>query len=210
VLAGFRFAATEERVRVLLMLLALVALMGVPSATLMPVFASTVLRGDARTLGWLMGAQGGGALVAGLVLASRRGTEWSYRWIGGACGTLGVMLVLFALSRALWLSLAISVLLGGTTMIEVSATNALIQAMTPDALRGRVMAIFAMIFSLFSPVGSVMAGSLATASDPRVPLVVGGVACTLGAIGFGRWSRRRRPTIDALEAQPGAALETRG
>jgi MFS family permease len=74
------------------------------------------------------------------------------------------MLVLFALSRALWLSLAVSVLLGATTMIQVSATNALIQALTPDALRGRVMAIFAMIYSFFAPLGSVMAGALATVS----------------------------------------------
>jgi MFS family permease len=195
VLAGFRFAATEERVRALLLLLALVSLMGIPSATLMPVFASTVLRGDARTLGWLMGAQGGGAFLAGLVLASHRSAEGTYRWIGGASGALGVLLVLFAASRALWLSLAISVLLGATTLIAVSATNALIQTLTPDALRARVMAIFVMILSLFSPVGSVLAGALATVFDPRWPLVVGGVVCALGAIGFGRWSGRQRPAI---------------
>jgi len=189
VLAGFRFAATETRVRALLGLLALTALMGIPSVTLMPVFASTVLKGDARTLGWLMGAQGSGALLAGLVLASRRTAEGTHRWIGGACGALGIMLVVFALSRALWLSLAVSVLLGATTMIQVSASNALIQTLTPDALRGRVMAIFAMIFSLFAPVGCVLAGALASVVDPRAPLIVGGIACSLGAVGFGVWSR---------------------
>ncbi len=203
VLAGFRFAATEQRVRALLALLALTALMGIPSATLMPVFASTVLHGDAKTLGGLMGAQGGGALVAGLILASRRSTGGTYRWIGGACGTLGVMLVLFALSRVLWLSLAISVLLGATTLIQVSATNALMQVLAPDALRGRVMAICAMIFSFFAPVGAVIAGSLATVFDPRLTLIVGGVACALGAIGFGLWSRSQRTTFDGAASDAG-------
>jgi MFS family permease len=196
VLAGFRFAATEERVRALLTLLAVTALLGIPSATLMPVFASTILRGDARTFGGLMGAQGGGALVAGLVLASRRGTDGTYRWIAGACGTLGVTLVLFALSHALWLSLAISVLLGAATMVQVSATNALIQVLTPDALRGRVMAIFAMIVSFFSPVGSVVSGAVATVVDPRLPLVVGGIACAIAGVGFGRWARGPRLALD--------------
>jgi MFS family permease len=208
VLAGFQFAANEERVRALLALLAVVSLMGIPSATLMPVFASKVLHGDARTLGWLMGAQGGGALVAGLVLAARGTTDGSYGWIAGACGTLGVMLVLFALSRVLWLSVGISVLLGATTLTQVSATNALIQALTPDALRGRVMAIFAMIFSLFSPAGSVMAGSLATVFDPRPTLMVGGVACTLGAIGFGLWSRGRPGTSDGPAPHAGVTARS--
>ena len=72
---GFRFAATHEGVRALLLLLALTALAGLPFATLMPIFASTILHGDARTLGFLMGAPGLGAVLVGFVLASRRGTS---------------------------------------------------------------------------------------------------------------------------------------
>ena len=193
---GFRFAATEGRVRALLMLLAVTALMGIPSATLMPVFASKILHGNARTLGWLMGAQGGGALLAGLLITSRRSAGTTYLWVAGACGMLGAMLVVFALSRTLWLSIAISLLLGATTMIQVTATNTLIQVLTPDALRGRVMAIWVMILMGLAPVGSVVAGSIATAVDPRVPLVGGGIACVLGAIAFARWVRKTGPTVE--------------
>jgi MFS family permease len=191
VIEGFRFAATEERLRALLLMLALTALMGIPSATLMPVFASKILHGDARTLGWLMGAQGVGALVAGLLVTSRSGGPSTYRWIGGACGTLGIMLVAFALSHTLWISIAISLVLGATTFIQVTATNTLVQMLTPDALRGRVMAIWLMILMGFAPVGSLAAGSIATATDPRVPLMVGGVACALGSLVFARWLRLR-------------------
>ena len=76
--------------------------------------------------------------------------------------------------------------------VAIKGTNALIQSLTPDALRGRVMAIWTMILMGFVPVGSLVAGSLATAFGPRVPLVAGGIACALGAIGFVRPRRRAR------------------
>jgi MFS family permease len=195
VIEGFRFAATDERLRALFLMLALTAFMGIPSATLMPVFASKILHGDARTLGWLMGAQGIGALVAGLIVTTRSGGPSTYRFIGLACGTLGIMLVVFALSRTLWISLAIATILGATTFTQVTATNTLVQMLTPDALRGRVMAIWVMILMGFAPLGSLVAGSIATATtDPRVPLVAGGIACALGSLVFARWLLTKRPT----------------
>jgi MFS family permease len=184
---GFRFAATHDGVRALLMLLALTALAGLPFATLMPIFATTILHGDASTLGLLMGAPGLGAVLVGLVLASHRGRS-SYRWIAGACGMFGVLLVLFSQARALWLAIAILIPMGMASMVQLTATNTLIQTMTPDALRGRVMAIWFMIFMGFAPLGSVIAGSITTAFGPRLVLAVGGVVCALGAIGFARWS----------------------
>jgi MFS family permease len=193
---GFRFAATHEGVRALLMLLALTALAGLPFGTLMPIFAKTILHGDATTLGLLMGAPGLGAVLAGLVLTSRRGTG-SYRWIAGACGTFGVLLVLFSQARTLGLAIAILVPMGVASMIQLTATNTLIQTMTPDALRGRVMAIWFMIFMGFAPAGSLIAGSITTALGPRLVLAVGGALCALGALAFARWSWTRRPSSDA-------------
>jgi MFS family permease len=192
---GFRFAATHEDVRALLMLLALTALAGLPFATLMPVFASTLLHGDSRTLGLLMGAPGLGAVLVGLVLASRRGTG-SYRWIAGAIGMFGVLLVIFSQARTLGWAIAILIPMGMASMIQFTATNTLIQTMTPDALRGRVMAIWFMIFMGFAPVGSLIAGSVTTAFGPRLFMASGGLLCTLGAIGFARWSWTRRPSSD--------------
>jgi MFS family permease len=193
---GFRFAATHEGVRALLVLLALTALAGLPFATLMPLFASTILHGDATTLGFLMGAPGLGAVLVGLVLALRRGTG-SYRWIAGACGTFGVLLVLFSQAGALWSAIAILIPMGMASMVQLTATNTLIQSMTPDALRGRVMAIWFMIFMGFAPVGSVIAGSVTTVVGPCLVMAVGGAVCALGAIGFASWSWTRSPSSDA-------------
>jgi MFS family permease len=186
---GFRFAATHEGVRALLALLALTAFAGLPFGTLMPVFATSVLHGDAGTLGFLMGAPGLGAVLVGLLLASRRGGG-SYRWIAGACAAFGVLLVGFSQARSFWVAIAILVPMGMASMIQVTGTNAMIQTMTPDALRGRVMAIWFMLLMGFAPVGSVIAGSIATAWGPSVVLAGGGVVCALGAIGFGWWRGR--------------------
>jgi MFS family permease len=181
---GFRFVASEPRIRALLMLLALAASMSIPSATLMPVFARTILHGEARTLGLLMGTQGVGALIAGLVFAARSDSRGTYAWIASACAINGATLVLFALSRTPWISIPLMLPLGAGTLIQVTATNFLLQTLTPDEMRGRVMAIWLMILMGFSPVGSLLAGWAATAFDVRLPLIIGGAVCTIGAIVF--------------------------
>ena len=109
----------------------------------------------------------------------------------------GGLLVLFSQARTPWSAIAILIPLGVASMIQLTATNTLIQAMTPDALRGRVMAIWFMIFMGFVPVGSLLEGSVTTAFGPRRVLAVGGGVCALGAIAFARWAWTRRPSSDA-------------
>jgi hypothetical protein len=184
---GFRFTATHEGVRAVLLLLALTAMTGLPFATLMPVFASTILHGDARTLGYLMGAPGLGAVLVGVALAAKQKTG-SYRQTGAACLLFGVLLCAFSQAPSLLWAIAILIPMGMATMIQFTATNTLIQTSTPDALRGRVMAIWFMIFSGFVPLGSVAAGWLATAYGPILPLAAGGIACVLGGGNFALWS----------------------
>jgi MFS family permease len=198
VLEGFRFAATDERVRALLILFGVTAMAGMPYSVLMPIFASKVFHGDARTFGFLTSATGSGALLGTLTLASRRDLRGTFHWIGAACGLFGVALVLFALSRTLWLSIAILVPLGGAMMIQMSATNTLVQTITPDALRGRVMAIWAMVFMGFAPFGSFLGGLLATAFGPATTLIVGGSVCVCAAAVFGGWLRTARPASEVV------------
>lgn len=181
---GFRFARGDAQVRALLLLLAITAFAGLPYATLFPALASEVFRGDARAFGGLAAASGLGALLGAAALALRRGGAGSPRGVGLACGALGVTLVAFALSHQLWLSLVLLVPLGAATLIQVSATNTLIQMATPDGLRGRVMAIWAMIFMGFAPLGGLVASSVASVAAPGIPLAVGGVVCVLAAAGF--------------------------
>jgi MFS family permease len=189
---GFRFVVTEKRVRALLVLFAVTALFGMPYSTLMPIFASKVFHGDARTLGFLMGAVGIGALGGGLALASRARMRGTDTWVNIACGTFGASLVLFALSKTFWVSLVLLVPAGASMMTQLSATNTRIQVMTPDDLRGRVMAVWAMIFMGFAPFGALLAGWLAGVIGPARTLMAGGSVCMLGACGFALWLPRLR------------------
>lgn len=178
---GFRFVVTEKRVRALLILFAVTALAGMPYSTLMPVFASKTFHGNARTLGLLMGSVGVGALAGALSLASRQRMRGTDTWVNVASGCFGATLVLFGASNTFWLSILILIPLGASMMIQVSATNTRIQTLTPDILRGRVMAIWAMVFMGFAPFGSLLAGWLATRIGPSRTLMVGGSVCMAAA-----------------------------
>jgi hypothetical protein len=203
---GFRFARRHPQVRALLGLLAITAFAGLPYATLFPALASEVFHGDARALGALTAASGLGALLGAAMLAVRGS---SHRSVGIACATLGATLVAFALSQRLWVSLVLLVPLGAATMVQVSATNTLIQIATPDELRGRVMAIWAMIFMGFAPLGALLASWVASVATPGIPLAAGGVACVLAATGFMRGARTEAGPPPTAPATPRAAPETR-
>lgn len=86
---GFSFVAKNPPIRGLLLLLGLISLMGMPYAVLMPIFADKILGGGSDTLGYLMGASGFGALIAALLLASRKEVFGLGRWVAFASGGLG-------------------------------------------------------------------------------------------------------------------------
>jgi MFS family permease len=185
IIEGFRFAMSTGPIRALLLLLGLVSLVGMPYTVLMPVFADKILHGGARGLGILMGATGVGALLGALTLASRSGLSGLGRWIALSCGGFGFFLVVFSFSRHFWLSATMLVPVGFCMMLEMSASNTLIQAMVPDELRGRVMAMYSMMFMGMAPFGALMGGALADRLGAPITVAMGGVACIGGAILFG-------------------------
>jgi len=185
VVEGFRFVGKTAPVRALLLLLGLVSLMGMPYAVLMPIFADQILHGGARGLGLLMGASGAGALAGALVLAMRKGVRGLGRWVAFASGGFGVSLILFSLSRSFWLSAALLVPVGFSMMVQMASSNTLVQSMVPDSLRGRVMAVYAMMFMGMAPLGALLAGTLAGRIGAPTTVALGGGVCVLGALAFG-------------------------
>ena len=184
VLEGFRFVGRTAPIRALLLLLGLVSLVAMPYTVLMPIFADQILHSGPRGLGILMGASGIGALIGALALAARRELRGLGRWVAFAMAGFGLSLIGFALSRSFWLSTALLVPVGGCMMVQMSASNTLIQAMVPDALRGRVMSIYSMMFMGLAPVGALLAGTLASHMGAPSMVVAGGALAIMGAIGF--------------------------
>ena len=181
---GYRFARHTAPIRALLLLLGLVSLVAMPYTVLMPVFADQILHGGARGLGILMGATGVGALLGALTLATRSGVLGLGRWVAFSCGGFGLSLVLFSLSRSFWLSAALLLPVGFCMMLQMSSSNTLIQAMVPDHLRGRVMAMYTMMFMGMAPFGSLFAGALAERLGATFTVSVGAVACICAAVLF--------------------------
>ena len=186
IIEGFRWANHTKVIRALLLLLGLVSLVGMPYTVLMPVFADKILHGGARALGILMGATGVGALFGALTLAAKTGVKGLGRWVAFACGSFGISLFLFSFSRSFWLSVALLLPAGYSMMLQMACSNTLIQTMVPDQLRGRVMSVYSMMFMGMAPFGAFFGGALAHHVGAPITVAIGGVACVLGAIWFGR------------------------
>ncbi len=181
VIEGFRFVVHHAPIHALLILLGILSVTGMPFAVLMPIFADQILHGGARGLGLLMGASGVGALAGALVLATRKSVRGLGRWVALSAGAFGGTLVLFSVSRSFWLSFAILIPVGFAMMIEMGSSNTLIQTMSPDHLRGRVMSVYSMVFMGMSPLGALLAGVCAGKFGAPLTVAGGGVICAAAA-----------------------------
>jgi MFS family permease len=184
IIEGFRYVRRARPIRALLLLLGLVSLTGMPYAVLMPIFADQILHRGARGLGLLMGMAGAGALVGALTLATRKSIRGLGRWVALAALGFGVSLVLFSLSRSFRLSAALLLPVGFCMIIEMASSNTLIQSLVSNELRGRVMAVYSMMFMGMAPFGALLAGALASRLGAPTTVALGGAVCIVGASVF--------------------------
>jgi MFS family permease len=199
---GFRFVRRTMPVRDLLLLVGLVSFAGLPYSTLMPIFAGEILHGGARGLGLLMAAAGAGSLAGALTLASRSSIRGLGRIVAASALVFGVALTAFAASRLFWLSALILPVVGMSMITQAASTNTLIQSMVPDAMRGRVMAIYAMMFMGMSPIGALVEGWIAERIGAPHTVMIGGAVCVAGAIVFNiRLPRLRVQARQLIDAQ---------
>ncbi len=181
---GWAYVSRSAPLRTILLLFALVSLMGMPFTVLMPVFASKVLHGGPHTLGFLMGASGVGALAAALSMAARRSVRGLTKMIPIAAAAFGAGLILFGLSRSLWISLAMMLLTGFGMMQGMAASNTIIQTIVSEDKRGRVMSYYTMAFVGMAPFGSLLAGAMAHAMGAPLTVIVNGSVVIAGALWF--------------------------
>jgi MFS family permease len=183
IVEGFQFAQRTAPVRNLLYLVGLISLAGVPYTVLMPIFADRILHGGAWGLGLLMGATGVGAMAGALTLASRTGVRGLGRIAAFSAAGFGTSLVIFAFSRIFIFSMIILVPVGFALMTQMACANTLIQAMVPDRLRGRMMALYSMMFMGMAPLGGLFGGVVADWIGAPWAVAIGGMAC-VGAAGI--------------------------
>jgi MFS family permease len=213
---GWTFVSTFVPIRTILLLFALVSLMGIPYMVLLPVFAKTVLHGGPNTLGLLTGASGVGALISAISLALRRSVRGLLKMIGLATLMFGGGLILLGLSRVLWISMAVMVVVGFGMIQALASSNTVIQTLAPEDKRGRVMSYYTMAFVGMAPFGSLIGGALAHRFGAPHTVMMTGTVCMLGAGWYATQLRAMRKVMrpiyqemGILPKPPEAALEER-
>jgi MFS family permease len=181
---GWNYVAHFSPIRNILLLFGVVGLMGWPFMVLMPVFATTVLHGGPHTLGFLMGAVGVGSLVSALALVVRKSVVGLTVMIPLAAAILGLGLILFGLSHAMWLSMLLMLLVGFGMMQGTTASNTIIQTVVDGKMRGRVMSFYTIAFVGTAPFGSLLSGALAHAIGAQDTVIFSGVMCIVGSLLF--------------------------
>jgi MFS family permease len=200
---GFAYALGYPPIRAVLLLLVMTSLMGMSYATILPVFAAEILRGGARTLGFLLAGAGVGALVGTVYMASRASPVGLGRIIAAGCGLFGLGLILVGLTRTLPAAMPLMVAVGLGMMLQIVASNTTLQTIVDDDKRGRVMSLYSMAFIGMTPFGSLLAGTLAHSLGVSRTLALAGACCLLGAVIFASRLRVLRPVVRAAYVRKG-------
>ncbi len=170
---AFGYIHHRPVLRTLIILVALASVCGLPYTVLMPVFARDILQVGPRGLGYLMGASGIGALAGALLLAWRGDRARKGAFALRAAVLFYASIFVFALSSRFDVSLVALALTGGSMVSAVATVNTLLQKHAPAEMRARIMAMHAVAFMGFAPIGSLLAGSLA--EHVGAPLALAGL-----------------------------------
>lgn len=183
---GLGYSWSFLPIRYLITLVALSSFFGLPFQALLPVFAAEILQGDAQLLGLLTGALGAGALSGAIFLASRQNLNNIPRITFLTAMLFAAGLAAFALSSFIVLSMIALVITGFGMIVHFNATNSLIQNISDEDKRGRVISLYSLTFMGITPLGSLLAG--ATAEYIGVPYTIFSFSmiCLASALLFGK------------------------
>lgn len=181
---GLSYAFGFPPIRHILLLLTVVSLTGMSYQVLMPVYAQDVLNGGSQAYGFLMGAAGLGALTGAIFLASRTTVLKLGRLIPLAAIILGGGLILLSLNRMMSIAFMLMIIIGTGMMLQSAASNTILQTITDDDKRGRVMSFYSMSIMGTAPFGSLLAGALARSVGASLTALIFGVCSIIGGLLF--------------------------
>ncbi|HEY0991531.1 MAG TPA: MFS transporter [Kofleriaceae bacterium] len=181
---GLHYVWSLPLVRAVLLLLAASSVLAGAYGTLLPVIAATTLRGGPHTLGILMGAAGCGALVGALYLASRSTVLGLTGVIKRCALSLGVGMIAVELATTMWIAVPLLFVIGMAMMVQLAATNTLLQTLVDDKMLGRVISLYAVAFFGGAPLGALLEGTLANQVGALHTFAIAGALCLVSALVF--------------------------
>jgi MFS family permease len=177
---GLRYAWGTRDLRIPLASMAVVGVFAFNFTVTLPLLAKFTFHGGAGLYSWFMVAMGAGAVLGGLATAFR--SQPTTRLLAGIGVVFGCAILAVALAPTKMVALALLVPMGAASISFVATNNATLQLRADPAMRGRVMALNAIAFLGSTPIGAPLLGYVSDASNPRVALVLGGVATLLASI----------------------------
>ncbi len=204
---GLNYTFGFKPIRHIIILLAVVNLLGASYQVLMPVFAKDILGGGSGIYGFLMGAAGLGALAGATYLASKETVIKLGRIIPAASAMFGLGLVAMSFSRHLSAALVFIAIAGLGLMLHTASSNTILQTITDDDKRGRVMSFYTLAIMGTAPFGSLLAGSLAKLWGTPVTVFIGGLSCIAGALVFYRRLPELKKTVRPVYVKMGLVPE---
>ncbi len=172
--AGLRYVRDTPALMVPLALMALVGTFGLNFQVILPLLARFSFDGGASTYAALVAAMGVGSVVGALLTGAHGRTD--ARLIAGSALAFGLLALLAALMPSIALELPVLALLGAAAVTFAAAINSSLQLAVEPQMRGRVMALYSIVFLGSTPIGGPLAGWLAEAYDPRVALLLAAIA----------------------------------
>lgn len=181
---GVRYTFNSVPIRMLILLLAAMSLVGLSYIVLLPAYAKEILHGGSETLGYLMSAMGAGALAGALTMAARKSVFGLTRIIAYGVILMGLSIALASFSARLYLSMIFFFFTGLTMIMTLSAINIMLQTISDEDKRGRVMSFYAMALMGASPIGNLVAGSIASGIGVEWTMLIAGAITLLSGIWF--------------------------
>ncbi|MDP9344069.1 MAG: MFS transporter, partial [Actinomycetota bacterium] len=177
---GLRYAWSTRELRVPLLVMAVVGTLGFNFSVLLPLMARFAFHSGAAVYGELFSLMGVGAVTGGLVVAAKG--QANSRLLAGSAVAFGVAILTAATAPTLAAEMVVIVAVGVTSITFISTANSILQLRSRDDMRGRVMALYAMVFLGVTPIGAPTVGFVAEHFGPRAALALGGAATLLAGL----------------------------
>jgi MFS family permease len=187
---GFIYAYQIPEIRWILFVIAMVCF--IPYSILAPVYAKEVLGGESNIYGYLMAGTGLGAFIGAIALASRRSPNGLYRVITISSVMFGVGIIMLSFSRNVILAVTMTVIIGFGMMMQMSAGNTMLQTISDDDKRGRVMSMYTMAFMGAYPIGSLIGGAIAHGVGVPITYFFSGILCIVSGIVFHKKMKKQK------------------
>jgi MFS family permease len=176
---GFRYVASTPRLWVPLLMMAIIGTLAYEFTVTLPVFAKQTFGGDATTYGFLLASMGAGAVLGGLMTATRG--RVGLRPMTVSAGVFGLAMLCAALSPVIAVAFVAMAAVGWTSVTCLATGNSTVQLEAAPSMRGRVMALWAIAFMGSTPIGGPLIGWVVTIAGARVGIAVGGLSCVVAA-----------------------------